>query len=214
MGPSCNEGKYLQSPGTLKFTGRTSIRFVVRRPCLGPLQVPKIPGTYHRFYTCISSIPTVPTAQSCPHWSTKGCSRWCIKRPHQGSQKNAVSRDKPYGTSHTSTRNIDENIQRYNREIPWGETAPIPNIHQSNVTEFTPYCDTQPSTGYTIQHPRNHIWPNPEPDEKYFREWTANLWGLPTHFRGCTSSQVYIIWGMLLSSAWEKKQHNDKEKVP
>ena len=41
MGPSYDEGNYLQSPGTLEFMGHPSIICVVRRPHLGPLQVPK-----------------------------------------------------------------------------------------------------------------------------------------------------------------------------
>ena len=64
MGPACKKINYLQSTGNPNFMGGQSIRGMVHRSLLGPLQVPKIPGMNHRWDTYIRPVQTLPTKHS------------------------------------------------------------------------------------------------------------------------------------------------------
>ena len=139
--------------------GGHSIRGMVHRPRLGPLQVPKIPGTNHRWDPCLQPLKTVPTTQSYPYWNTKGWIHKDSLRPHGGSQMITGPQEKRSSISHTSTKTIDNVFQRYSRNISWNDTAPSPNLHKYNATKRTPCHATQTSTSHTSQHPRTHTGP-------------------------------------------------------
>ena len=87
MGLSGKKGNYFQYLGDQKFMGGQSIRGMLHRPSLGPLQVPKIPGTDHRWDTCLRPLQTVITTQSFTYWNTKGLSHKDIYRYHRFSQR-------------------------------------------------------------------------------------------------------------------------------
>ena len=140
MGPACNMVKYFQFPRNPKFIGVQIIRGMVDMHRLGPLQVPKIPGTNHRWVPCLWTVQTVPTKQSYLYWNTKGCRHEGTERPHRCSKSIAVQRDKPSGKSHTSTSNIDKKINNTAETSP--EETTTKSQTSTNPMQPSVLCDT------------------------------------------------------------------------
>ena len=159
MGSACNKCNHLLSPINTKYMGGQSIICMLHRPRLGQLQVPKIPGTDHRWDLCLCPVQTIHTTQSCLYWNTKVRIHEDSYRPHQGSKSITVPRENYAGRHTQSLETLTKKSKMHQIQFLNGHwPKPKPPQTQRNREQSVP-----PHATINISHKPTHqesYWPH------------------------------------------------------